>query len=256
MPPTTRRGIARAGVAFSLVGPAALVAACGVQSGGETTTGAQTSKAPAPVLHWFGYAPPHRFGLGQQAVLDDFQARNPGRVALEVGESGGNVGLAKIKTAVAAGTQPALWFGWQVEASDLHGLGSVVDLNAELKGNKEWVKNKADLIPTLVAGAQWKGQLTLVPMIADPNVLGFNKKLLAQSGAAPPRPGYTWDDWLEIGKRAAAPRTASWGSSSITGAPCSGGVSPTARCPSTPTAPKPSTTPRRCWPPWSGCTST
>ncbi|HEX2515022.1 MAG TPA: hypothetical protein VH257_09985, partial [Chloroflexota bacterium] len=77
MPPTTRRGIARAGVALSLVGPAALVAACGVQSGGEATTGAQTSKAPAPVLHWFGYAAPHRFGLGQQAVLDDFQARNP-----------------------------------------------------------------------------------------------------------------------------------------------------------------------------------
>ena len=172
---------------------------------GKSTTGAQTSKAPVPVLHWFGYAPPHRFGLGQQAVLDDFQARNPGRVALEVGESGGNVGLAKIKTAVAAGTQPAMWFGWQVEASDLHGLGAVVDLNAELKGNKEWVKNKADLIPTLVAGAQWKGQLTLVPMIADPNVLGFNKKLLAQAGAAPPRPGYTWDDWLEIGKRAASP---------------------------------------------------
>ena len=38
-------------------------------------------------------------------------------------------------------------------------------------------------------------------MIADPNVVGFNKKLLAQAGAAPPRVGYTWDEFLEIGKK-------------------------------------------------------
>ena len=98
-----------------------------------------------------------------------------------------------------------MWFDWQVEASDLFGLGALVDLNAQLKGNKEWGKHKADLIPTLVEGAQWKGQLTLVPMIADPNVLGFNKKLLAQAGVALPRAGYTWDEWLELGRKAAAP---------------------------------------------------
>ena len=183
----------------------AALAACGGQSGNVAGTGTQTAKAPVPVLHWFGYAPPHRFGLAQQAVLDDFQARNPGRVALEIGESGSNVALAKIKTAVAAGTQPTMWFDWQVEASDLFGLGALVDLNAELKGNKDWGKNKADLIPTLVDGAQWKGKLTLVPMMADPNVLGFNKKLLAQAGVALPRVGYTWDEWLELGRKAAAP---------------------------------------------------
>jgi multiple sugar transport system substrate-binding protein len=201
----TRRQVASALAGLALIPGAAVLAACGAQSGSEPATGTGASKAPAPVLHWFGYAPPHRFGLAQQAVLDDYQAQNPGRVALEVGESGGNVALAKIKTALAAGTQPTMWFGWQVEASDLYGISAVVDLNAELKGNKEWGKNKADLIPALVDGAQWKGHLTLVPMIADPNVLGFNKKLLSAAGVALPRVGYTWDEWLELGRKAASP---------------------------------------------------
>src|SRR5581483_4882524 len=192
-----RRLLASAGAAAT-----AVQAACGTR-GAEST--AQPHKAPVPVLHWFGYAPPHRFGLAQQAVLEDFQMRNTGRVSLEIGENGSNVALAKIKTALAAGTQPTMWFDWQVEASDLWGLGALVDLNTELKGNKDWTKNKANLIPTLLDGAQWKGKLTLVPMIADPNILGFNKKLLAQGGVALPRPGYTWDDWLEIGRKAAQP---------------------------------------------------
>jgi len=203
----TRRGLLGGLAGLALLPGTALLAACGGQPGEGAAGGAAASKAkgPVPVLHWFGYAPPHRFGLAQQAVLDDFQARNPGRVTLDIGESGSNVALAKIKTAVAAGTQPTMWFDWQVEASDLHSISALVDLNAALKGNKDWGKNKADLIPTLVDGAQWKGQLTLVPMIADPNVLGFNKKLLAQAGAAPPRTGYTWEEWLELGRKAAAP---------------------------------------------------
>ena len=199
----TRRWIIGGGGKLALgTAGLALSAACGAP--GATSSGSAV-KAPVPVLHWFGYAPPHRFGLAQQAVLDDFQARNPGRVALEIGESGANVALAKIKTVLAAGTQPTMWFDWQVEASDLWGLGALVDLNAELKGNKDWAKNKADLIPTLVDGAQWKGKLTLIPMMADPNVLGFNRKLVQQAGAALPRVAYTWDEWLEIGKKAAQP---------------------------------------------------
>jgi multiple sugar transport system substrate-binding protein len=202
-PATTRRWIMSQGMrAAGLGGVGAFAAACGTPSPAPSTAPA---RAPVPVLHWFGYAPPHRFGLAQQAVLDDFQARNPGRVALEIGESSANVALAKIKTVLAAGTQPTMWFDWQVEASDLWGLNALVDLNAELKTNKDWTKNKADLIPTLVDGATWKGKLTLIPMIADPNVIGFNKKLLTSAAVALPRVGYTWDEWLELGRKAAQP---------------------------------------------------
>jgi ABC-type glycerol-3-phosphate transport system substrate-binding protein len=191
----TRRSI------ITAVPAAALLAACGPQA--ESTT--KPAAVPIPLLHWFGYAPPHRFGLAQQAVLDDYQARNPGKVALEIGEAAANIALAKIKTVVAAGTAPAMWFGWQVEASDLHGLGALVDLNAQLKTNKEWAKLKADLIPTLVEGATWKDKLTLSPMISDPNCLGLNKKILAEANIPLPRTGYTWDEFVEIGRKVARP---------------------------------------------------
>lgn len=163
------------------------------------------TRAPVRVLHWFGYAPPHRFGKAQQAVLDDFQTRNPGRVVLEVGEASATVALAKIKTTIAAGTPPSMWFGWQVEASDLFGLGAVADLNEELKANKDWGRIRGELIPTLLNGASWKSKLTLMPMMADPNVIGFNKKFLETVGVALPADGYTWEEFLQIGQRAAQP---------------------------------------------------
>jgi ABC-type glycerol-3-phosphate transport system substrate-binding protein len=178
-------------------------AACGVNA--KPAGPGTAARGPVPILHWIQYAPPHRFGLAQKAVLDDFQARNPGRVSLEIGESGSSVGLAKVKTAVAAGTPPNSWFGWQVEASDLFTLGALADLHAELKTHKEWAKLKNELIPTLVDGATWKGKLALMPLFPDPHGLGFNRAMLTQAAVQPPRQGYTWDEFIEIGRRTAQP---------------------------------------------------
>jgi len=195
---TRRRAIAQTSVAAS----GALLAACGQQA---NQTAAPPSSSPVPVLHWFNYAAPHRFGLAQQVVLDDYQARNPGRVQLEIGESGSTVALAKIKTAVAAGAPPTSWFSWQVEASDLLAIGALADLNTVLKTHKEWGKLKGDIIPTLIDGASWRSKLTLMPLFPDPHGLGFNKRLLQATGTAIPAATYTWNDFLDIGRKAAQP---------------------------------------------------
>jgi multiple sugar transport system substrate-binding protein len=201
---TTRRGVVRRGVglAAGAVG-LPLAAACGAAGQGGGDGAPPPVRQAVAVLHWIQYAPPHRFGLAQQAVLDDFQARNPGRVRLEIGESGGSVGLTKVKTAVAAGTPPTSWFGWQVEAADLFALGALVDLNAELRRHRDWARLKGDLIPTLVEGATWKGKLSLVPTFPDPHGLGFNRGQLESAGIPVPRSGFTWNDFLEIGRRGA-----------------------------------------------------
>ncbi|HEX2184801.1 MAG TPA: extracellular solute-binding protein, partial [Chloroflexota bacterium] len=185
------------------VSTAAALAACSQPA--ETPAGPGAAPDPVPVLHWFNYAVPHRFGLAQQAVLDDFHTRNPGRVQVEIGEAGGTVALAKLKTAVAAGTPPTMWFSWQVEASDLLSMGAVTDLNAPLKTHKEWGKLKGDLIPTLLDGASWRGKLTLMPLFPDPHGLGFNKHLLQASATPLPSASYTWNDFIDIGRRAAQP---------------------------------------------------
>ena len=178
------------------------LAACG-QAADQTT--APPSGGPVKVLHWFNYAAPHRFGLAQQVVLDDYQARNPGRVQLEIGESGATVALAKIKTAIAAGTPPTSWFSWQVEASDLLSIGAIVDLNTTLKAHKEWGKLKGEVIPTLLEGASWRNKLTLMPLFPDPHGIGWNKRMLTSTGTALPAPTYTLNDFLEIGRKAAQP---------------------------------------------------
>ena len=195
---TTRRSIVLGSLAAA---GGTLLTACGQQADQQ----AKPAAAPVPVLHWVYSAAPHRFGLAQQVVLDDFQARNPGKVQVEIGESGASVGLAKVKTAVAAGAPPVSWFSWQVEASDLLSIGAVADLNALLKGHKDWGKIKGDIIPTLLDGASWRGKLTLMPLFPDPHGIGFNKKLLQANGATVPPPTYTWNDFLDIGRRAAQP---------------------------------------------------
>jgi multiple sugar transport system substrate-binding protein len=140
-----------------------------------------------------------------QTVLDDYQARNPGRVAVEIGESGGAVPIAKIKAAVAASTAPDLWGPQQLQAGELAALGALVDLEAELRRNKDWPKTKREYTAEVLGGATWKGKLTLMPLTNPLQLFGFNKRFLTQAGVPFPKPGYTWDDFLEIGRRAAQP---------------------------------------------------
>ncbi|MBI3974070.1 MAG: extracellular solute-binding protein [Chloroflexi bacterium] len=195
-----------AGIAAGLAG-LGLSAACGPDAQPEAKTAATSApaKAPVPILAFNWAGPEHRFSLANKAVLDDFQTRNPGRVTIDVGEGAAGVNLTKIKASVAANTPPNLWSPWQVEASDLFSLGALVDLNAELRTHKDFGKLKGEVIPTLVDGATWKGKLTLMPMFPDPHGLGYNKQHLVQAGVALPKQGYTWDDFVAIGRRAAQP---------------------------------------------------
>lgn len=171
----------------------------------ETEPAKAPAKATAHLLHWNWSGPEHRFSRANKAVLDDFQARNPGRAVVDVGEGAAGVNLTKIKAALAANTPPNLWTPWQVEAADLWGLNALVDLNSELRTHKDWGKLKGDIIPTLVDGATWKGKLTLMPMFPDPHGLGFNKQFLSQSGVALPKTGYTWAEFVDIGRKTAQP---------------------------------------------------
>jgi ABC-type glycerol-3-phosphate transport system substrate-binding protein len=88
-----------------------------------------------------------------KAVLDDFVARNPGRVTLDLGEEGAAADLTKVKTALAANTMPDLWMPWQVQAADLFSLGAIVDLHAALRTHKDWSKLKEEVNPLLLCGA-------------------------------------------------------------------------------------------------------
>ncbi len=220
----TRRSVI--GVGTSAV--AVAMAACGgeiVTSGGATskveptkapvapsptvavampTSAPMPARAAPPVklLYWTQRQPADRLGNGVRAALDDYVEKNPGKVIIETGEGGQPLALDKIKTAIAAGTPPDLYGGlFQTPAAELFTLNAVVDLTAELKGNKSWEQVKGELLPSNLEGCSWKGKLVMMPMMLAQQVLGINKQLLLKNGVPLPVEGFSWSDFLDLGKK-------------------------------------------------------
>src|SRR5688572_11410721 len=105
----------RPALAAGAVGP--LTAACGAWPGCETAPA--MSKGPVSLLYWRAFMPQQLNDRAVQMVFDDYQAKNPGRVTIEVGEAGANAALAKVKTALAADAAPTMWNPYQVQATEL-----------------------------------------------------------------------------------------------------------------------------------------
>jgi ABC-type glycerol-3-phosphate transport system substrate-binding protein len=183
-----------------------VAAACGEARSGGGDAPAAPAAAPVKLLYWTQRAPEDRLGNGVKAVLDDYVAKHPGKVTLEVGEGGQPLGLDKIKTAIAANTQPDLYGGlYQSPAAELFTIGAVVDLNAELKANKDWARTKGELLPSNLDGCSWKGKLVMMPMMLAQQVLGLNKQILLKAGVPLPPTGFTWNDFVELGKKTVVP---------------------------------------------------
>src|SRR3954470_19027113 len=70
----------------------AVAAACGTAPSGSDAPAAPSGPA-VNLLYWSQRAPGDRLGNGVKAALDDYVARNPGRVTLEVGEGGSALGM-------------------------------------------------------------------------------------------------------------------------------------------------------------------
>jgi ABC-type glycerol-3-phosphate transport system substrate-binding protein len=206
--PMRMNGLARRRLALGAVPAlsAALVAACSGPLAARSQTAAPAAGGPVPLLYWSQRAPQDRLGQGVKAALDDYLARNPGRVSLEIGEGGAALGMEKIKTAIAGGTPPNLYGGlYQAPAADLFALGALLDLNTELRANKDWARIKADLIPSTLDGCTWKGKLTMMPMMLAQQVLGINKHIMARAGVPLPPHGFTWNDFLDFGRKVIDP---------------------------------------------------
>ena len=147
-----------------------------------------------------------RLGLGLHAALNDFKERNPEHVAItEVAVTPGQA-LEKVKASLSAGTPPNLLGDFtQAEAANLLIVGGVIELNQALRTSKDFAKIKADLLPNILEGSTWKGKLPFMPMMLAQEAFGFNKQLLQRAGVAVPAHGFTWNDFLDIGRKVAQP---------------------------------------------------
>jgi len=81
----------------------------------------------------------------------------------------------------------------------------MVPLDAYLKGNKEWDERRKDASQTLLKDHYWLGKQFSVPLYAATYAMFYNKALFKQKGLAEPKAGWTWNDFVDLGKRGASP---------------------------------------------------
>ena len=193
----TRRYIMKGGAMSAL--PIAL-AACGV--GGEATTPKLDLKGVS-IEHWIQNALTHPEGMAKEQVMKIFVAQSGTGVSVT---SSGGQDLPKVTAALTAGTPPDMVDGFHFNMSALFRQGGTVDVETELKGDAEWKKLKPGLYPEIANGFTWKGKLFAIPLYSSYFSMYYQPEFLRRAGlAVPPPKTWTWDQFLDYGRKAARP---------------------------------------------------
>ena len=138
-------------------------------------------------------------------ALEDWNGQQgPVTVRLEDAQAGTD--STKLKALLAAGTIPDLMMvGYRGDPADLYSLGAIVDLDAELKGERDWGRQRADIYPGFLESSLWAGRLVAIPGHGTCQAMIYNPDLLQKAGAALPRDRWTWSDFLVAARKAMAP---------------------------------------------------
>ena len=195
-PRSSRRAVLRAGA----LGAAGLLgAACAGQ--GTAAGGLRPLKAPVSIEYWEMFGDPGSSPERAKVLLDFNKAQSEVQVTTQVMPGD----LAKIKSAVAGGAPPdAMYLTWTFFA-DLLDPPLMVKLDDYLKGNKEWDDRRKDASPPLLKDHYWQGKQYSMPLYAATYAMYYNRALFKQRGLAEPKAGWTWNDFVDLGRRGASP---------------------------------------------------
>ena len=198
------KGTRRAALGVTSAALGGVLAACGE---GAAPGGAAPAPASGPVklAYLSNLAETHPEGAARLSLLAEYQKEFASKVTIDVEGGKAATGLDKYKTVAAGGSAPDLGDVAYYEAADMFASGMVIDVDTELKGDKEWVKQRADLYPTMLESSSWTGKLVSIPMYTNDVAMIYNKGLLDQSGVAAPKEGWTWDDLTAAAAKTAKP---------------------------------------------------
>jgi multiple sugar transport system substrate-binding protein len=177
---------------------AALVAACGAGQSSVPTAALQ----PARVMWWSNLADTHPESQTRVKIIEDFNAQMK---PVEVVPEKFAASLTNYKTAIAADTAPDTYFiAWR-EGAEMFLTGSPADLDAELKGDKEWGDLRKEIFPLMLETSMWKGKLTSMPVYTNNTITMWNNEHLNRAGLKAPQTGWTWDDFVDMAKKGNRP---------------------------------------------------
>ncbi|MBI3974272.1 MAG: extracellular solute-binding protein [Chloroflexi bacterium] len=203
--PTRRTLLLGAGIAGS-----ALLAAC---AGPGPGAGASPGSRPAADLkgitveYWSMQTPTHPEEVARVKVLNNFTAENTLGIKVETAATAGQTAatLDKVIGALAAGTPPDLVNTFNFYLADLANRNALADVDAELKSNADWKKVRPSIYPHIVQGLSWRGKFHAVPSHNSYFMLYFNAAALKRAGLAAPARTWTWDQFVDYGKKASQP---------------------------------------------------
>ncbi|WP_427884906.1 ABC transporter substrate-binding protein [Kribbella sp. GL6] len=183
----SRRDLLRAAAATVAAGS---LAACGKQDDGADANGVVTLDL------WHG-----QVDLGKAAIDSLIAAFNQSHPKIKVVGGGGGVTadsmLQKVTAGLAAGSYPDIAYIFGSDLASLTKSPKVADLTGKLKIDDYW--------PAAKDAVSVKGKVRAAPALLDSLCVVYNKKLFKAAGVAPPKDGWTWDDFVATAKQLTNP---------------------------------------------------
>jgi len=170
---------------------ALLASACG---GAPASAPAKTT-GPVTVTYMSNLPETHPEGEARLSLLKEFTSTNPSQITVNLTEAVASITLDKIKALAAGGTPPDLAYFAYYDTPGLYISGATIDVDDELKSEKDWGKQRADMFPAMLESSQWAGKLVGLPGYTNNQGMIYNLGILSQNNVAVPQKGWTWDDF-------------------------------------------------------------
>jgi ABC-type glycerol-3-phosphate transport system substrate-binding protein len=113
------------------------------------------------------------------------------------------VSTQKALTAAAGGIPPDVMWNSYSQVATLFTATATADLNPLLKGDKLWATQQKDIVPRMLESVLWKGHLTGIPIYTNGTLLAYRTDLFDGAAAVRIKPGWTWNDFVEVARTVA-----------------------------------------------------
>ncbi|MFD4554025.1 ABC transporter substrate-binding protein [Streptomyces sp. NPDC058469] len=129
-----------------------------------------------------------------------FEKRHP-NITVRTSFAGYPAYVQKLATQAAGGDLPDVAQLDYRQISQYAGSGTLLDLGPYLKNG---TLQTADFDKTLTRTGVYDGKQYALPMGKGTTGVVYDAAVFKKAGVATPRPGWTWDDWAEAGKKISA----------------------------------------------------
>jgi ABC-type glycerol-3-phosphate transport system substrate-binding protein len=174
-------------------------------AGSDQANNAPAQVPPASVTYMSNLPETHPEGMARLALLQEFNATNAQQITVVLDEARGATTLDKLKTLAAGGTPPDLAYVDYFTTVNLHVSAATIDVETELKKERDWARQRADIFPAMLDSCLWLGKLVGLPGYTNNSGIIYNKGLLERFGIPAPKSGWTWTEFREVALRVQRP---------------------------------------------------